>query len=87
MSKRITPFASRYCSTLGRLKEAIRIVVHQTSFKSHYPWLCLDKEIVEKLSGTTQTQRIKVRRDEEEIQIDTVVLTSDSPNPPTRIRA
>ncbi|GFN85560.1 mariner mos1 transposase [Plakobranchus ocellatus] len=24
MSKRITPFASRYCSTLDRLKEAIR---------------------------------------------------------------
>ncbi|GFN86473.1 histone-lysine N-methyltransferase SETMAR [Plakobranchus ocellatus] len=46
MSKRITPFASRYCSTLDRLKEAIRrkrpgllrrgVVLHSASIPRNY---------------------------------------------------
>ncbi|GFO05142.1 Gag-like protein [Plakobranchus ocellatus] len=41
----------------------------------------------EELSGVTHARRIKVRRDEDKIQTDTVVLTFDSPKPPSRIRA
>ncbi|GFN98583.1 RNA-directed DNA polymerase from mobile element jockey [Plakobranchus ocellatus] len=48
---------------------------------------CLEEEMVEELSGVTQARRIKVRRGEDKIQTDTVVLTFDSPKPPSRIRA
>ncbi|GFO26995.1 nucleic-acid-binding protein from mobile element jockey [Plakobranchus ocellatus] len=41
----------------------------------------------EELSGVTHARRIKVRRGEDKIQTDTVVLTFDSPKPPSRIRA
>ncbi|GFO29437.1 RNA-directed DNA polymerase from mobile element jockey [Plakobranchus ocellatus] len=47
---------------------------------------CLEEEM-EELSGVTHAQRIKVCRDKEKIQTDTVVLTFDSPKPPTRIHA
>ncbi|GFO46829.1 RNA-directed DNA polymerase from mobile element jockey [Plakobranchus ocellatus] len=48
---------------------------------------CSEEEMVEELSGVTHARRIKVRRGEDKIQTDTVVLTSDSPKPPSRIRA
>ncbi|GFO15003.1 RNA-directed DNA polymerase from mobile element jockey [Plakobranchus ocellatus] len=37
--------------------------------------------MVEELSGVTHARRIKVRRGEDKIQTDTVVLTFDSPKP------
>ncbi|GFO29678.1 RNA-directed DNA polymerase from mobile element jockey [Plakobranchus ocellatus] len=43
--------------------------------------------MVEELSGVTHARRIKVRRCEDKIQTDTVVLTFDSPKPPSRLRA
>ncbi|GFN99156.1 nucleic-acid-binding protein from mobile element jockey [Plakobranchus ocellatus] len=43
--------------------------------------------MVEELSGVTHARRIKVRRGEDKIQNDTVVLTFDSPKPPSRIHA
>ncbi|GFO27876.1 Gag-like protein [Plakobranchus ocellatus] len=46
-----------------------------------------EEEMVEELSGVTHSRRIKVRRGEDKIQTDTVVLTFDSPKPPSRIRA
>ncbi|GFO14939.1 RNA-directed DNA polymerase from mobile element jockey [Plakobranchus ocellatus] len=48
---------------------------------------CSEEEMMEELSGVTHARRIKVRRVEDEIQTDTVVLTFDSPKPPSRIRA
>ncbi|GFO37226.1 RNA-directed DNA polymerase from mobile element jockey [Plakobranchus ocellatus] len=48
---------------------------------------CTEEEMVEELSGVTHARRIKVRRGEDKIQTDTVVLTFDSPKPPSRIRA
>ncbi|GFN74898.1 Gag-like protein [Plakobranchus ocellatus] len=48
---------------------------------------CSEEEMVEELSGVTHARRIKVRRGEDKIQTDTVVLTFDSPKPPSRIRA
>ncbi|GFO40683.1 Gag-like protein [Plakobranchus ocellatus] len=48
---------------------------------------CSAEEMVEELSGVTHALRIKVRRGEEKIQTDTVVLTFDSLKPPSRIRA
>ncbi|GFN82814.1 RNA-directed DNA polymerase from mobile element jockey [Plakobranchus ocellatus] len=48
---------------------------------------CLEEEMVEELSGVTHVRRIKVRRGEDKIQTDTVVLTFDSLKPPSRIRA
>ncbi|GFO00317.1 poly(a) RNA polymerase, mitochondrial [Plakobranchus ocellatus] len=48
---------------------------------------CPEEEMVEELSGVTHARRIKVRRGEDKIQTDTVVLTFDSPKPPSRIRA
>ncbi|GFO40008.1 RNA-directed DNA polymerase from mobile element jockey [Plakobranchus ocellatus] len=48
---------------------------------------CSEEEMVEELSGVTHARRIKVRRGEDIIQTDTVVLTFDSPKPPSRIRA
>ncbi|GFO41938.1 RNA-directed DNA polymerase from mobile element jockey [Plakobranchus ocellatus] len=50
-------------------------------------WCCSEVEMVEELSGVTHARRIKVRRGEDKIQTDTVVLTFDSPKPPSRIRA
>ncbi|GFO02343.1 RNA-directed DNA polymerase from mobile element jockey [Plakobranchus ocellatus] len=41
----------------------------------------------EELDGVTHARRIIVRRGEDKIQTDTVVLTFDSPKPPSRIRA
>ncbi|GFO26750.1 Gag-like protein [Plakobranchus ocellatus] len=38
---------------------------------------CSKEEIVEELSGVTRARRIKVRRDEDKIQTDTVVLIFD----------
>ncbi|GFO27745.1 nucleic-acid-binding protein from mobile element jockey [Plakobranchus ocellatus] len=43
--------------------------------------------MVEELSGVTHAQRIKVRRGEDKIQTNTVVLTFDSPKPPSRNHA
>ncbi|GFO00788.1 hypothetical protein PoB_002729300 [Plakobranchus ocellatus] len=43
--------------------------------------------MVEELSGVALARRIKVRWGEDKIQTDTVVLTFDSPKPPSRIRA
>ncbi|GFO25224.1 RNA-directed DNA polymerase from mobile element jockey [Plakobranchus ocellatus] len=40
---------------------------------------CSEEEMVEELSGVTHARRIKVRRGEDKIQTDTVVLTFDSP--------
>ncbi|GFO00722.1 Gag-like protein [Plakobranchus ocellatus] len=48
---------------------------------------CSEEEMVEELSGVTHARRIKVRRCEDKIQTDTVVLTFDSPKLPSRIRA
>ncbi|GFO18977.1 RNA-directed DNA polymerase from mobile element jockey [Plakobranchus ocellatus] len=48
---------------------------------------CSEEEMVEELSGVTHARRIKVRQGEDKIQTDTVVLTFDSPKPPSRIRA
>ncbi|GFN87513.1 RNA-directed DNA polymerase from mobile element jockey [Plakobranchus ocellatus] len=48
---------------------------------------CSEEEMVEELSGVTHAWRIKLRRGEDKIQTDTVVLTFDSPKPPSRIRA
>ncbi|GFO36176.1 RNA-directed DNA polymerase from mobile element jockey [Plakobranchus ocellatus] len=48
---------------------------------------CSDEEMVEELSGVTHARRIKVRRGEDTIQSDTVVLTFDSPKPRSRMRA
>ncbi|GFO34109.1 RNA-directed DNA polymerase from mobile element jockey [Plakobranchus ocellatus] len=48
---------------------------------------CSEEEMVEELSGVTHARRIKVRRGEDKIQTDTVILTFDSPKPPSRIRA
>ncbi|GFO40538.1 NADP dehydrogenase [ubiquinone] iron-sulfur protein 8, mitochondrial [Plakobranchus ocellatus] len=48
---------------------------------------CSEEEMVEELSGVIHARRIKVRRGEDKIQTDTVVLTFDSPKPPSRIRA
>ncbi|GFN81944.1 RNA-directed DNA polymerase from mobile element jockey [Plakobranchus ocellatus] len=48
---------------------------------------CSEEEMVEELSGVTHARRIKVRRGEDKIRTDTVVLTFDSPKPPSRIRA
>ncbi|GFO05147.1 RNA-directed DNA polymerase from mobile element jockey [Plakobranchus ocellatus] len=48
---------------------------------------CSEEEMVEELSGVTHARRIKVRRGEDKIQTDTVVLTFDSPKPPSRIRS
>ncbi|GFN74857.1 Gag-like protein [Plakobranchus ocellatus] len=52
---------------------------------------CSEEEMVEELSDAsrcvTNARRIKVRRGEEKIQTDTIVLTFDSPKPPSRIRA
>ncbi|GFN87759.1 hypothetical protein PoB_001426500 [Plakobranchus ocellatus] len=47
---------------------------------------CSEEEMVKELSGVTHAWRIKVRRGEDKIQTDTVVLTFDSPKPPSRIR-
>ncbi|GFN92451.1 RNA-directed DNA polymerase from mobile element jockey [Plakobranchus ocellatus] len=55
--------------------------------RSHDLRCCTEEEIVEELSGVTHAWRIKVRRGEDKIQTDTVVLTFDSPKPPSRIRA
>ncbi|GFO40718.1 nucleic-acid-binding protein from mobile element jockey [Plakobranchus ocellatus] len=41
----------------------------------------------EGLSGVSHSPRIKVRRNEDKIQTDTIVMTFDSPKPPSRIRA
>ncbi|GFO48672.1 nucleic-acid-binding protein from mobile element jockey [Plakobranchus ocellatus] len=43
--------------------------------------------MVEELSSVTHARCIKVRRGEDKILTDTVVLTFDSPKPPSRIRA
>ncbi|GFO25204.1 nucleic-acid-binding protein from mobile element jockey [Plakobranchus ocellatus] len=43
--------------------------------------------MVEELSGVTHARRIKVRRRDDKIQTDTVVLTFDSQKPPSKIRA
>ncbi|GFN91655.1 Gag-like protein [Plakobranchus ocellatus] len=43
--------------------------------------------MVEELKGVTHARRIKVRRGEDKIQTDNVVLIFDSPKPPSRIRA
>ncbi|GFO48544.1 nucleic-acid-binding protein from mobile element jockey [Plakobranchus ocellatus] len=43
--------------------------------------------MVEELSGVIHARRIKVRRGEDKIQTDTVVLTFDSPKLPSRICA
>ncbi|GFO32879.1 Gag-like protein [Plakobranchus ocellatus] len=48
---------------------------------------CSEEEMVEELSGVTHARRTKVRRGEDKIQTDTVVLIFDSPKPPSRIRA
>ncbi|GFN94476.1 Gag-like protein [Plakobranchus ocellatus] len=48
---------------------------------------CSEEEMVEELSGVTHARRIKVRRGEDKIQTDTVVLIFDSSKPPSRIRA
>ncbi|GFO06318.1 upf0577 protein kiaa1324-like homolog [Plakobranchus ocellatus] len=42
-------------------------------------------EVVEDLSGVTQDWCIKVRRSEDKVQIDTIILTFDSPKPANRI--
>ncbi|GFO21225.1 RNA-directed DNA polymerase from mobile element jockey [Plakobranchus ocellatus] len=55
--------------------------------RSHDLRCCSEEEMVEELSGVTHARRIKVRRDEDKIQTDTVVLTFDSPKPRSRIRA
>ncbi|GFO24492.1 nucleic-acid-binding protein from mobile element jockey [Plakobranchus ocellatus] len=48
---------------------------------------CSEEEMVEELSGVTHARCIKVRRDEDKIQTDTVVLIFNSPKPQSRIRA
>ncbi|GFO01352.1 RNA-directed DNA polymerase from mobile element jockey [Plakobranchus ocellatus] len=48
---------------------------------------CSEEEMVEELSGVTHARRIKVRRGEDKIQIDIVVLTFDNPKPSSRVRA
>ncbi|GFO18787.1 RNA-directed DNA polymerase from mobile element jockey [Plakobranchus ocellatus] len=48
---------------------------------------CSEEEMVEELSSVTHAWRIKVRRVEDKIQTDTVVLTFDSPKPPSKMRA
>ncbi|GFN95423.1 nucleic-acid-binding protein from mobile element jockey [Plakobranchus ocellatus] len=48
---------------------------------------CTEEEIVEEPRGATHARRIKVRRGEDKIQTDTIVLTCDSPKLPSRIRA
>ncbi|GFO13704.1 RNA-directed DNA polymerase from mobile element jockey [Plakobranchus ocellatus] len=55
--------------------------------RSRHLQCCSGEEMVEELSGVTHARCIKVYRDEDKIQTDTVVLTSDSPKPPSRIRA
>ncbi|GFO03549.1 RNA-directed DNA polymerase from mobile element jockey [Plakobranchus ocellatus] len=50
-------------------------------------WCCSEEEMVEELSGVTHARRIKVRRGEDKIQTDIVVLTFDSPKLLSRIRA
>ncbi|GFN89047.1 RNA-directed DNA polymerase from mobile element jockey [Plakobranchus ocellatus] len=47
---------------------------------------CSEEEMVEELSGITHAWCIKVRRGEDKIQTDTLVLTFDSQKPPSRIR-
>ncbi|GFO27416.1 nucleic-acid-binding protein from mobile element jockey [Plakobranchus ocellatus] len=49
--------------------------------------MLLEEEMVEELSGASLARCIKVRRGEDKIQTDIVVLTFDSPKPPSRIRA
>ncbi|GFN81044.1 RNA-directed DNA polymerase from mobile element jockey [Plakobranchus ocellatus] len=48
---------------------------------------CSEEEMVEELRGVTHARRIKVRRGEDKIQTNIVVLTFYSPKPPSRIRA
>ncbi|GFO42414.1 RNA-directed DNA polymerase from mobile element jockey [Plakobranchus ocellatus] len=48
---------------------------------------CSEEEMMEELSGVTHARLIKVRRGEDKIQTDTVVLTFDSPKRPRRIYA
>ncbi|GFO27410.1 RNA-directed DNA polymerase from mobile element jockey [Plakobranchus ocellatus] len=48
---------------------------------------CSEEEMVEKLSGVSHARCIKVRRSEDKIQTDTVILIFDSLKPPSRIRA
>ncbi|GFN87877.1 nucleic-acid-binding protein from mobile element [Plakobranchus ocellatus] len=43
--------------------------------------------MVEELTGVTHARRIKVQRGEGKIQTDTVILTFDSPKPPSRLHA
>ncbi|GFN81869.1 RNA-directed DNA polymerase from mobile element jockey [Plakobranchus ocellatus] len=47
---------------------------------------CVSRRVVEELSGITHARRIKVRRDEDEIQTDTVVPTFDRPKSSNKMR-
>ena len=48
---------------------------------------CSETEIVEEMANVTHARRISVRRGEDMVKTDTIVLTFDSPKPPTTIRA
>ncbi|GFO13713.1 RNA-directed DNA polymerase from mobile element jockey [Plakobranchus ocellatus] len=71
------PVTVSYHKSLNSTKGVIR---------SHDLRCCLEEEMVEELSGVTHARRFKVRRGEDKIQTD-IVLTFDSPKPPSRIRA
>ncbi|GFN81140.1 RNA-directed DNA polymerase from mobile element jockey [Plakobranchus ocellatus] len=65
----------------------VTVSPHKGVIRSRDLRCCSEEEMVEELSGATLARRIKVRRGEDKIQTDTVVLTFDSPRPPSRIRA
>ena len=48
---------------------------------------CSEEEIVEELPGVIHARRIKVRKGADRVPTDTIVLTFDTPRPPTSLRA
>ncbi|GFO02029.1 RNA-directed DNA polymerase from mobile element jockey [Plakobranchus ocellatus] len=55
--------------------------------RSHDLRRCSEEKMAEELRGVTHARRIKVRSGEDKNQTDIIVLTFDSPKPPSRIRA